>query len=107
MQHSNQPVQRADYQHRTRYTVSWPVHRPTIFFLEIVERAFENKNREGFIDRWRKGVGLRKEKIYGRSFFFFPALTLVPALRAHSRDLVLLACLSIFEKKKKRRLRTA
>ena len=77
MQHSNQPVLRADYEHGPRYTVSWPVHRPTIFFLEIVERAFENKNREGFIDRWRKGVGVGKTENI-RSFF--PFLSRAPPL---------------------------
>ena len=70
MQHSNQPVLRADYEHGPRYTVTWPVHRPTIFFLQIVERAFENKNREGFIDHWRKGVGVGKRENI-RSFFLF------------------------------------
>ena len=82
MQHSNQPVLRADYEHGPRCTVTLPVHRPTIFFLEIVERAFENKNREGFIDRWRKGWGWGKEKIDGRSFLFF--LALHPCSRASS-----------------------
>ena len=77
MQHSNQPVLRADYEHGPRYTVTWPVHRPTIFFLQIVERAFENKNREGFIDRWRKGVGLGKRE-NRRSFF--PFLSRAPPL---------------------------
>ena len=43
---------------------SYPVHRPSISFLEVVESAYENKNRGGFIDRWRKGVERGKEKIY-------------------------------------------
>ena len=35
-----------------------PVHRSSIFSFEIVERAYENKNRGRFIHHMRGGVGL-------------------------------------------------
>lgn len=48
--------------------IEWPVNRPSIFSLEIAERASENKNREGFIDRKRKEVGAGKGE-NRRNFF--------------------------------------
>ena len=38
----------------------WPVNWPCILFLGIVERASENKNRDAFIDRKRKELGVGK-----------------------------------------------
>ena len=37
-----------------------PVNWPCILFLGIVERASENKNRDAFIDRKRKELGVGK-----------------------------------------------
>ena len=37
----------------------WPVYRSSFFPSYIIERAYENKNRRGFIDRQRKGASLQ------------------------------------------------
>ena len=47
--------------------------------LEIVERADENKNREGFNDRWPKRVVIKKRKKF---FFSFFGTTLALVFRA-------------------------
>ena len=50
----------------------WPVHRPSISSLEIVERACGSKNRWGFIDHKCNRVeeGTRENRRTFLSFFF-------------------------------------
>ena len=48
-----------------------PVHRPSISSLEIVERAYENKNLWGFIDRKCNRVEVGTREIRRTSFFLF------------------------------------
>ena len=53
-------VERGQIEQITLTLKEWPVNWPCILFLGIVERASENKNRDGFIDRKRKELGVGK-----------------------------------------------
>ena len=44
-----------------------PVHRSSIFSFEIVELAYENKNRGRFIHHMRGGVGFISPRVRFRS----------------------------------------
>ena len=59
----------------------WPVHRPSISSLEIVERACGSKNRWGFINRKCNRVeeGTRENRRTFLSFFFFSRALALPA----------------------------
>ena len=62
-----------------------PVHRPSFFSSEIVERAYENNIRGGFIDPSARGGGwggVGEKKKNSSSFFFF--LALLPRSRARA-----------------------
>ena len=76
----------------------YPVHRPSIFSLEILKHVYGNKNHAGFIDGKCKGVGVgkrenRQKKIEKAVPVFFLSLC------AHSYVLASLACCQIFDKK--------
>ena len=53
-------VERGQIEQITLTFKEWPVKWPCILFLGIVERASENKIRDGFIDRKRKELGVGK-----------------------------------------------
>lgn len=53
-------VERGQIQQITLTFKEWPVNWPCILLLGIVERASENKIRDGFIDRKRKELGVGK-----------------------------------------------
>lgn len=53
-------VERGQIEQITLTFKEWPVNWPCILFLGIVERASENKNRDAFIDRKRKELGVGK-----------------------------------------------
>ena len=61
-------VERGQQKQITLTFIEWPVNWPSLFSLEIVERASEIINREGFIDRKRKEVGVGKGE--NRRLFF-------------------------------------
>ena len=53
-------VERGQIEQITLTFKEWPVNWPCILILGIVERASENKIRDGFIDRKRKELGVGK-----------------------------------------------